>query len=55
MVVVTQLLLAYYLNSIYFKKDEILINKKINDHNTKSLSENLTYVLQETILLHYTT
>ena len=37
------------------QKGEILIdNKNINDYNTKSLYENLTYVPQETILLHST-
>ena len=37
------------------QKGEILIDSKnINDYNTKSLYENLTYVPQETILLHST-
>ena len=37
------------------QKGKILIdNKDINDYNTKSIYENLTYVPQETILLHST-
>ena len=32
----------------------VLTNKDINDYNTKSIYENLTYVPQETILLHST-